>query len=69
MVLLTNRVEYNQLYIHHVECKLCFTTVHEGMDKLHFKLLRENLCLWVWGNIKLKLPVDKFGGPEMVREI
>ena len=33
---------HNQLFIHHVEYKLCFTTVNEGKYKLNFTLLREN---------------------------
>ena len=30
---------HNQLFIHHVEYKLCFTTVNEGKYKLNFTLL------------------------------
>ena len=33
--------EHNQLFIHNVECKLCFTTVNEGNKQLNFKLLRK----------------------------
>ena len=34
--------EHNQLFIHHVECKLCFTTANKGKYKLNFELFREN---------------------------
>ena len=34
--------EQNPLFIHHVECKLCFSTVNEGNYKLNLKLLRVN---------------------------
>ena len=41
---------HNQLFIHHVECKLCFTTVNEGNYKLKLKSLGQG-----WGNLSIFL--------------
>ena len=71
----------NPLFIHCVECRVCFTTVNEGKYNLNFHLLgvnlkslglgRENLRIFsaISANLKHISPREKFDGSEFVREI